>query len=85
MGRLVSVNAGMPMYRSLGSPNLLKDSAKCTGHKGLYKQSWNSNMLLDWVRQYSVRDDAFSLAAHQMLFNEFGGTKTELKSYDRKT
>ena len=63
------------MYRCLGSPNLMKDSVKCTGHKGLYKQNRNSNMLLDWVRQYSDQDVEFSLAAHHKFFNEFGGTK----------
>jgi hypothetical protein len=40
-------------------------------------------MLLGWVQQYSVRDDEFSLAAYQKLFNEFDGTKTEFKSNDR--
>lgn len=46
------------------------------------EQNKNLGMLLDWVRQYSVRDDEFLLAAQQRLFSEFCGTKTEFKSND---
>ena len=47
------------------------------------EQSRNLNMLIDWVRQYSIRADEFSLATHQKLFNEFCGIKTEFNSNDR--
>ncbi len=47
------------------------------------EQNRNLNMLLDWLRQYSVRDDDFSLSAHQKLFDDFSGKKTEFKSNDR--
>lgn len=47
------------------------------------EQNRNQDMLLDWVRQYSLRDDEFSLSAHQKLFDDFSGKKTEFKSNDR--
>ncbi len=47
------------------------------------EQDRNLDMLLDWVRQYSLRDDEFSLSEHQKLFNDFSGKKTEFKSNDR--
>jgi len=34
--------------------------------------------LLDWVREYYVRDDDLSLAAHRRLFDGFVGSKREL-------
>ena len=49
------------------------------------EQNKNLNMLLDWVRQYSVRNDEFSLSAHQKLFDEFTGPKTEFNSNERNT
>ena len=52
-------------------------------YASLEEQNMNLSMLLDWVEQYSVRDDEFSLAAHQRLFNEFSGAKREFKSNDR--
>ncbi len=33
--------------------------------------------LLPWVRDYAQRDDEFSLARHQAIFNAFDGLKTE--------
>ncbi len=47
------------------------------------EQNENLSMLLDWVRQYSLRDDEFSLSAHQKLFDEFTGSKTEFNSNER--
>ena len=47
------------------------------------EQDRSLSMLLAWVRQYSVRNDEFSLAAHQELFNDYTGTKTEFNSNDR--
>ena len=34
-------------------------------------------MLIEWVRQYPVRDDEFSLQAHRALYEAFTGPKTE--------
>jgi adenylate kinase family enzyme len=47
------------------------------------EQDKNLEMLLNWVRQYSIRDDEFSLASHRKLFDEFVGEKTEYTSNDR--
>jgi len=47
------------------------------------KQNQNLDMLLEWVKQYPVRKDEFSLISHQKLFNGFTGKKTEFKSNDR--
>jgi adenylate kinase family enzyme len=52
-------------------------------YESLDEQNKNLSMLLDWVRQYSLRDDEFSLSAHQQLFNDFTGSKTEFKSNER--
>ena len=51
-------------------------------HKYESKAAQDSNlaMLIDWIAQYEVRDDEFSLTAHQALFDDFGGKKTMLFS-----
>lgn len=50
-------------------------------HKYDSKQAQDANldMLLNWVSEYATRDDEFSLAAHQELFQGFTGNKAELK------
>jgi adenylate kinase family enzyme len=47
------------------------------------QQNQNLEMLLDWVKQYPVRSDEFSLQSHQKLFNEYNGNKTQYSSNDR--
>jgi len=39
-------------------------------------QDANLNMLIDWIRQYAVRDDTFSEAAHAGLYESYLGKKT---------
>jgi adenylate kinase family enzyme len=48
-------------------------------HKYPSKEAQEANlpMLLDWVREYAVRDDDFSLAAHRGLFEGYTGEKQE--------
>ncbi|MDF2179979.1 AAA family ATPase [Aliiglaciecola sp. CAU 1673] len=46
-------------------------------------QDANLNMLIDWIAQYPIRDDVFSMAAHQKLFDGFAGTKTMYTSNRR--
>lgn len=46
------------------------------------EQDANLPMLLAWVAQYLGRDDEFSAAAHQRLFDGFGGRKRRLTSND---
>lgn len=36
--------------------------------------------LLDWVRQYEVRDDEYGLARHRRIFDAFAGRKREYAS-----
>jgi hypothetical protein len=35
-------------------------------------------MLIDWIAQYEARDDTFSKTAHQKLYDEFTGKKTQV-------
>lgn len=43
-------------------------------------QDANLTMLIDWIAQYEQRTDTFSKSAHQKLFDEFTGTKTQIKN-----
>ena len=40
------------------------------------EQDDNLGMLVDWIRQYSIRMDEFSRTAHQAFFDGFEGVKT---------
>ena len=40
-------------------------------------QDANLTMLIDWIAQYDQRSDTFSKSAHQQLFDEFAGKKTQ--------
>lgn len=46
----------------------------------LEAQNENLKMLIDWVREYEIREDEFSLQAHRRLFDSFAGTKVEYRS-----
>lgn len=52
-------------------------------YKSIEEQNGKLAMLLDWVKQYPIRNDEFSLVSHQKLFNEFAGKRTEYNSNDR--
>lgn len=43
-------------------------------------QDGNLEMLRSWIRDYEVRKDELSLAAHRALFDGFTGNKIELSS-----
>lgn len=43
-------------------------------------QNANIDMLIGWIRDYTERDDEFSLAAHRRLFDGFAGPKQEFTS-----
>lgn len=47
-------------------------------------QNKNLEMLLEWVKQYSKKDDEFFLTSHQKLYDEFLGDKIEYSSNKRK-
>lgn len=50
-------------------------------YQSLEEQNQNLEMLLDWVKQYPIRNDEFSLQSHQKLFNEFMGKKKEYSPF----
>ena len=52
-------------------------------YKSEEEQNNNLEMLLNWVTEYSMRDDEFSLISHLALFDGYNGSKTEYKSNDR--
>lgn len=51
-------------------------------HKYASKEAQDANleMLVGWIRDYEMRQDTFSLAAHRAIFDGFGGEKVELTS-----
>ena len=44
------------------------------------QQDENLDMLIKWIRNYSKRNDEFSLKAHTTLFDTFKGNKAEFNS-----
>lgn len=46
-------------------------------------QDANLDMLISWIRQYEIRNDTFSKAAHQRLFNQFSGPKFRISSNEQ--
>ena len=54
-------------------------------YASLKEQNENLNFLLEWIKQYPVRDDEFSLTSHQKLFDAFIGKKTVFRSNQRGT
>jgi adenylate kinase family enzyme len=53
-------------------------------HKYATKEAQDKNleMLLGWIRDYDVRGDACSRAAHERVFAGFSGSKVKLASRD---
>jgi len=49
-------------------------------YKTLEEQNKNLEMLINWIKQYSIRTDEFSLKAHRSLFDNFEGNKIEYQS-----
>ena len=47
-------------------------------YKTKAEQDKNLPMLIDWIGQYETRTDSFSKAAHQKLYDEFLGPKTQI-------
>jgi len=52
-------------------------------YKSLEEQNKNLEMLINWVREYPVRNDEFSLNSHDKLFKEFSGEKEQYTSNHR--
>ena len=51
-------------------------------HKYESKEAQDANleMLINWIAQYSEREDTFSLASHQNFYDEYEGNKQMLTS-----
>ncbi|WP_192022536.1 AAA family ATPase [Shewanella sp. WPAGA9] len=51
-------------------------------HKYPDKQAQDANlpMLIDWIGQYTTREDTFSLSAHERLYRDVKATKMMFKS-----
>lgn len=45
-------------------------------YKSKAAQDSNLNMLINWIAQYTTRNDTFSKVAHEKLFSDFQGKKT---------
>jgi adenylate kinase family enzyme len=54
-------------------------------YKSKEAQDENLDMLIDWISQYTSRNDTFSKVAHQKLFEEFPGKKTMYVSNESRT
>ncbi len=54
-------------------------------HKYESKETQDSNlkMLIDWIAQYSERDDTFSEATHKKLYKNYSGKKSMFTSNER--
>jgi adenylate kinase family enzyme len=51
-------------------------------HKYKSKQAQDKNlgMLIDWISQYTKRNDTFSIIAHQKFYNDYNGQKRIINS-----
>ncbi|PCH93805.1 MAG: shikimate kinase [Gammaproteobacteria bacterium] len=51
-------------------------------HKYESKQAQDKNlgMLIDWISQYTKRDDTLSMSAHQNFYNNYNGKKRTINS-----
>ncbi|MFT4810389.1 MAG: adenylate kinase family enzyme [Paraglaciecola sp.] len=54
-------------------------------YKSKEAQDENLEMLIDWISQYTSRNDTFSKVAHEKLFEEFQGKKTMYMSNKSRT
>jgi adenylate kinase family enzyme len=52
-------------------------------YSSMEEQNKNLELLIDWIKDYTNRDDEFSLKAHQKLYNNFKGNKVEYNSNTR--
>ena len=56
-------------------------------HKYESKEAQDANleMLINWIAQYTVRNDSFSLASHEELYTKYAGKKKMYVSNKRNT
>lgn len=80
---LVKTDADEAVFMNL-STELCQQNARnrpWESHKNESKEAQDDNlpMLLDWIAGYVERNDSLSYAAHRKLFDDFQGSKTEIK------
>ena len=77
-------NANEIIFLNLNESNCIDNCKKrpWESHKYVSKEAQDENleMLLNWVKDYYVRDDSFSYLAHKKLFNDFLAKKSEYKN-----
>lgn len=49
-------------------------------YSSIEEQNKNLEMLLNWVRDYTIRNDEFSFQSHNKLYEKFSGEKEQLNS-----
>ena len=49
-------------------------------YKSKQAQDENLDMLINWISQYTERDDTFSMSAHQNFYNNYSGKKQIITS-----
>ena len=54
-------------------------------YKSKEAQDANLEMLIDWIAQYTDRNDSFSLASHEELYTKYTGKKKTYVSNKRNT
>ena len=56
-------------------------------HKYQSKEAQDKNlaMLLDWISGYETRSDTFSRQSHEVFYDKFNNTKTQITSNQQLT
>lgn len=76
---LVTVSANQVIFLNLSIQDCIANAKNrpWEPHKYPSKQAQDSNleMLIEWISQYDMRQDSFSRAAHEALFDQFIGQK----------
>ena len=84
---LVTIKASIMIFINPGVDICISNckSRPWEPHKYPSQQAQDANleMLIEWVKQYPVREDEFSLKAHSELFSQFEGEKIEYTSNHR--
>ncbi|XPF93988.1 shikimate kinase [Colwellia sp. RE-S-Sl-9] len=79
---LVTPIADKVIFLNLSVEDCIRNAQKRPWEPHKYEskaaQDANLAMLIDWISQYTHRDDTFSQSAHLALFNNFEGEKEML-------
>ena len=79
---LVELHASEIIFMNLSIEQCISNakSRPWEPHKYESKQAQDQNltMLIEWISQYSARDDTFSKQSHQKFYNQFRGRKRQI-------